>query len=290
MGRDFHEQSQCARDLYAQADETLGWKVSEVSFAGPDASLTETRHCQPALYVAGMVGYSLLRERVGGEGEFGVALGLSLGELTALAAANAFDFTTGLRVVTERARLMQEACEQSDGTMASCIGGTREAVEEICGKHDVDMANLLSPGQIVISGARAKIEAAIAEAKASGLFKLIVPLNVAGAYHSRLMEPARERFGNFLKTVEIRSPRVPVFSNTTGKEVTTAEEIRDALTMQVVSPVLWEDCMRGAAATGIETFYECGPSGTLAGLAKRIDRAMKVFPVAEYADLPEAVG
>jgi len=284
MGKSLFDNSPRARELYQQADEILGWKLSKLSFEGPEDALTETRVCQPALYVHGYTVFTLLRE-AGRVPEPRAALGLSLGELTALAAAGAFDFATGLRVVAERGRLMQEACDASEGTMASIIGGTRDQVLPLCEKHGIDMANLNCPGQIVISGSVSGVESAVVDAKASGLFKMVVPLKVAGAYHSRLMEPARAAFEAFLADVEIRTPQFTVFSNTTGKPVAVADEIRAALVRQIVSSVLWEDCMRGAAALGVDEFIECGVGAVLAGLARRTERTWKVASYSEYADL-----
>jgi [acyl-carrier-protein] S-malonyltransferase len=284
MGRSLVEHGDGARELYARADQVLGWELSAVSFDGPEDKLTETRVCQPALYVHGYALFALLQ----GAGKLdGVSLaaGLSLGELTALAAAGAFSFEDGLRVVAERGRLMQEACDTTDGAMASMIGGDRETVAALCAEFDVDMANLNSPGQIVISGESAKVARAVEAAKAGGKFRMVVPLKVAGAYHSRLMEPARARFADFLETVDIQAPALTVLSNTTGQAVRTPAEIRTALAKQVVSSVLWEDCMRAAAAAGVTEFIECGPGAVLAGLAKRTERAWRVQSVAEFAEV-----
>ena len=284
MGQSMAEGNPLARSLYEKADAVLGWSLSDVSFNGPEETLTLTKVCQPALYVHGYVGYSLLKE-AGKLPGLSLAAGLSLGELTALAAAEAFSFEDGLRVVAERGRLMQEACDASDGAMASMIGGSREDVEALCAEHDVDMANLNCPGQIVISGESAKVGQAVEAAKAAGTFKMVVPLKVAGAYHSRLMEPARVEFEKFLAGVEIQAPKLTVLSNTTGKAVKTPDEIRTALAGQVVSSVLWEDCLKEAAALGITEFYECGPGAVLAGLARRTDRSLKVTSIAELADI-----
>ncbi|NDV61861.1 ACP S-malonyltransferase [Puniceicoccales bacterium CK1056] len=284
MGQSLFEGSPTAKALYEKADEVLGWKLSEISFNGPEETLTETRVCQPALYVHGFTVYTLLEE-AGKTGDISLAAGLSLGELTALAAAGSFSFEDGLRVVAERGRLMQEACDATDGAMASMIGGEVEAVKELCAAHDVDMANLNCPGQIVISGETAKVGQAVEAAKAAGTFRMVVPLKVAGAYHSRLMEPARVKFEEFLQGVEIKEPQLTVLSNTTGKAVKTAAEIREALAKQVVSSVLWEDCMREAASMGVTDFYECGLGAVLAGMAKRTDRSWIVKSIAEFADL-----
>jgi [acyl-carrier-protein] S-malonyltransferase len=282
MGRSLAENSAGARALYEEANRVLGWDLARVSFEGPDAELTQTRVCQPALFVHGLALLALHRER-GTVGDARFALGLSLGEITALTAAGAFDFATGLRVVAERGRLMQLACEQTRGTMASIIGEEREKVGALCREFDVEMANLNCPGQIVISGEQSKIAAAVAGARERGMRK-VIPLNVAGAYHSRLMEPARAAFAAFLENVTVASPALTVISNTTGRPVAGPDEIRAALGRQVVSPVLWEDCMRHAAAAGATEFWELGPGGVLAGLARRTERSWPVRSFAEWAD------
>jgi [acyl-carrier-protein] S-malonyltransferase len=287
MGKAFHDASPLVRDLYAEADEVLGWSLSSLSFEGPEEELTRTSVCQPALYVAGYAGYKLLGEAGKLDG-VDLAAGLSLGELTALAAAESFSFADGLRVVAERGRLMQAACDTTDGAMASMIGGKEETVRSLCEEYDVDMANLNCPGQIVLSGQREKVEAATAAAKESGDFRMVVPLKVAGAYHSRLMSPAKEAFSMYLEEVPVAEPKLTVLSNTTGKPVQTPEEIRDALSAQVVSSVLWEACMREAAARGCTEFYECGPGGVLGGLAKRTDRSWTVKPVSNPEELAQA--
>ena len=283
MGRSLYENSPTARALYDEANRVLGWDLVRVSFEGPEAELTQTRVCQPALFVHGLALLAILRER-GLAGEPAMALGLSLGEITALTAAGVFDFATGLRVVGERGRLMQAACEQTHGTMASIIGEERAAVAALCREFDVEMANLNCPGQIVISGDNAKVGAAVAGARDRGMRK-VIPLNVAGAYHSRLMEPARTAFAAFLEPLPLSAPRLTVFSNTTGAPVAEPAEIRAALVRQIVSPVLWEDCLRAAAAAGATDFIELGPGAVLAGLARRTNREWRVRSYAEFADL-----
>ncbi len=283
MGRSLYEGSAAARALYDEADRTLGWSLTQVSFEGPEAELTQTKICQPALYVHGLAVLAALREQ-GRVPEVSLALGLSLGEVTALAAAGVFDFSTGLKVVAERGRLMQQACEQSTGGMAALIGEERAKVDELCRDFDIQAANFNAPGQIIVSGEKAKVDALVAAAKERGL-KRVIPLNVAGAYHSRLMEPARAEFARFLAGVEFQAPRFTVFTNTTGQAVREPVQIREALVKQVVSSVLWEDCMRNAVASGATEFWECGPGAVLAGLAKRTDRAWVVKSYAEYADL-----
>ncbi len=283
MGKSLYDNSAVARALYDEAEKTLGWEFKKICFEGPAETLTETRVCQPALYVQGYALYAILKEAGKLSGLTAVA-GLSLGELTALAVAGVFDFSTGLRLVAERGRLMQEACDATAGGMAAVIGADEAQVKKICAESDVDMANLNCPGQIVISGEKSKIEKACEIAKAMGI-KRAVPLVVAGAYHSRLMEPARVKFAAFMKNIEFKKPQLLAFTNTTGKQVFDPAEIKLALEKQVVSPVLFEQNLRNAAALGIDQFYECGSGNVLAGFAKRIDPNIKVITYNEYADL-----
>lgn len=283
MGRSLYDGSAAARALYDEADSVLGWSLKQVSFEGPEAELTQTKVCQPALYVHGLAVLAALREK-GRVPEVKFAFGLSLGEVTALAAAGVFDFATGLKVVAERGRLMQLACEQSVGGMAALIGEDRAKVEEVCREFDIQAANFNAPGQIIVSGEKAKVDALVAAAKDRGL-KRVIALNVAGAYHSRLMEPARAAFAQYLAGVEFKTPQFTVFTNTTGQAVSAPDQIREALVKQVVSSVLWEDCMRSAVAAGATEFYECGPGAVLAGLAKRTDKAWVVKSFSEYSDV-----
>ncbi|MCC5789204.1 MAG: ACP S-malonyltransferase [Opitutales bacterium] len=288
MGKSLYENSAAAKALYEEADKVLGWSLSEVSFAGPEELLTETKVCQPALFVHGMAGLAALRESGFTEAPL-ATLGLSLGEVTALTAAGVFTFADGLRVVARRGELMQKACEETPGAMACLIGGDLAKAQELCEECKVDMANLNCPGQIVISGHREGIDKALAEGKAKG-FKHVIPLKVAGAYHSRLMESARRAFGEFLQEIPTREVETTVFTNTTGQAVVGRAAILEALEKQVVSPVRWEDCMRNAAALGVERFLEFGPGGVLAGLAKRTDRSWNVLPVNEAPDLASLTG
>lgn len=285
MGKSLYENSAAARALYDEADNVLGWDLKKISFEGPDADLTQTKVCQPALFVHGLALLAALKEK----GDAAVAganyaLGLSLGEITALTAAGVFDFATGLRVVAERGRLMQMACEATRGSMAAIVGESRETVAALCAKFDLEAANFNCPGQIIISGEKQKIADAVADAKASGIKKAI-ELNVAGAYHSRLMTPARDAFATFLETVPFAAPKMTVFTNTTGKAVSEPADIRAALVKQVVSSVLWEDCIVSAQAAGATAFLELGPGGVLAGHVKRTNKDWPVSSKSEYADL-----
>lgn len=285
MGASLCERSAAARALYDESNQVLGWDLKAVSFNGPEAELTQTKVCQPALFVHGMALLAALRE--GGKlspSDPQFALGLSLGELTAYCAAGVFDFATGLRIVAERGRLMQEACERTSGGMAAVIGEERSKVAELCREFDIEAANFNAPGQIIVSGEKTKVGAAVVAAKERGM-KKVMPLNVAGAYHSRLMEPARAAFAGFLAPLEFSRPRFGVFTNTSGAAVKEPAEIKAALVAQVVSSVLWEDCMRSAVAAGATEFWELGPGGVLAGLARRTEKSWVVKSFSEYADL-----
>lgn len=283
MGRTLYDNSPLARALYDEADAVLGWSLTRVSFEGPEEELVQTRVCQPALFVHGYALFRLLEndERTK---DATTALGLSLGEVTALTAAGVFDFATGLRVVAERGRLMQLACEQTSGTMASVLGEETEKVEALCEEFDIEMANLNCPGQIVVSGETTKVGEAVEAAKSRG-FRRVMPLKVAGAYHSRLMEPARVAFAEFLQGVTFAEPKLTVISNVTGQPVREPEAIRDALIQQVVSPVRWEACVREAVNLGAAQLIELGPGSVLAGLARRTDRSWPVRSFSEFADL-----
>jgi [acyl-carrier-protein] S-malonyltransferase len=288
MGKSLHDQSAAARALYDQANTVLGWDLAKISFEGPEDALTQTKVCQPALFVHGLALLTTLREQgkvPAGEPKF--ALGLSLGELTAYSAAGVFDFATGLKIVQERGRLMQVACEQTTGGMAAVIGEERAKVQELCREFDIEAANFNAPGQIIVSGEKAKVDAAVAAAKDRGI-KKVMSLKVAGAYHSRLMEPARAAFAAFLEPIPFSAPKFTVFTNTTGQAVSDPTAIKAALVKQVVSSVLWEDCTRSAMAAGATELWELGPGGVLAGLARRTDKTWPVKSFAEFADVAAA--
>jgi len=285
MGKNLYANTVAGRALYDQANEILGWDLKKISFEGPDAALTETKVCQPALYVHSLALYEALLEK----GDVEVtsarfALGLSLGEITALTAAGVFDFPTGLRVVAERGRLMQMACEATHGSMAAVVGETPATVTALAKKHDLDIANFNCPGQIVISGEKTKITAAIADAQASGI-KKVVELNVAGAYHSRLMMPARVEFEKFLATVKFNQPRLTFFANAAGTALSRPVDIREALASQITSPVLWEECIVNAHEMGATEFLELGLGGVLAGHVRRINKDWPVTTKTRFAEL-----
>src|SRR5438477_12815254 len=267
MGRDLAEQFPTAADLFQKADGVLERKLSEIAWNGPIEELTKTSNCQPALFVHGLACLSVLRE-LAGNFLIGGAAGLSLGEMTAHAAAGTFDFATGLKLVERRGQLMDEACAATSGAMAAMIGADENTVRTLAADADVDIANINAPGQIVISGERAKVEVAVGLAKEHGIRRATM-LNVAGAYHSRLMESAYEKLGAALLHVPVHSPRFPVISNVTGAEAVTPIEVRRTLQDQVTGTVRWVDCMERLVALDCNLFVELGPGGVLAGLVKR---------------------
>ena len=279
MGRDLAEQFPGAAEVFQQADEILGRKLSEVMWKGPIDELTKTSNCQPALFVHGLACLSVLRE-LAGHFPIGGGAGLSLGEITAYAAAGTFDFGSGLKLVQRRGELMDEACAATNGAMAAMIGADENAVRQLAADEDVDIANINAPGQIVISGERAKVEAAIGVAREHGIRRATL-LNVAGAYHSRLMESAYEKLGVALQHVTVQSPCFPVISNVTGQEVETPIEIRRTLQDQVTGTVRWMDCVERLAGLGCDFFIELGPGDVLAGLLRRTRKDADVISVSD---------
>src|SRR5437764_5627059 len=277
MGRDLAEQFSVAADLFREADEILGRNLSEIAWTGPIEELTKTSNCQPALLVHGLACLAVLRE-LSGNFPVGGAAGLSLGEMTAHAAAGTFDFATGLKLVQRRGELMDEACAATNGAMAAMIGADENSARALAADADVDVANINSPGQIVLSGERAKIEVAVALAKEHGIRRATM-LNVAGAYHSRLMESAYEKLKEALLEIEMQPPSFAVFSNVTGEAVSTLPEIRRTLQDQVTGTVRWLDCMEGMLGCGCDFFIELGPGGVLAGLLKRTNKNAETISV-----------
>src|SRR6184192_1873921 len=283
MGRDLVEQFPTAAELFQNADDVLGRKLSEVAWNGPIEDLTKTSNCQPALFVHGLAALAVLRD-MAGEFPIGGVAGLSLGEITAHAAAGTFDFATGLKLVQRRGEFMDEACAATLGGMAALIGGAENDVRRLAADEDVDIANINAPGQIVISGELTNVEAAVGVAKEYGIRRATM-LNVAGAYHSRLMESAYEKLGAALLEVQMQVPQFPVISNVTGREVETLPEIRRTLQDQVTSTVRWVDCMERLVNLGCDLFIELGPGGVLAGLLKRTRKDVDVISADDVESL-----
>jgi [acyl-carrier-protein] S-malonyltransferase len=284
MGADLYEKSVSAMALYELANNRLGWPLSDYSFNGPVETLTETRVCQPALYAHGLAILAAFQDHTGRPLRFEAAAGLSLGEYTAHAAAGTFTFQTGLHLVAERGRLMQEACNATVGTMITLLGATPEQAQEIASACNVDVANLNCPGQVVLSGGVKEMEAVPALAKEKGVRKAVA-LKVAGAYHSRLMAAAATGLAHYLTVADMQAPCVPVVANYTADVTDGADQILRALEAQVCGSVRWTESIQRLIAMGFTEFVECGPGGVIAGLLKRIDSNVTCLSLESHADI-----
>jgi [acyl-carrier-protein] S-malonyltransferase len=275
MGRTIVESSPRARELFDRAGEILGYDLAKICFEGPQEQLDRTNFSQPALFVTSLAALEWLRgERPEEVASCTHAAGLSLGEYTALVFADAMSFDDGLKVVAARGEAMQAAAEANPSSMVSALLLDREKVEQVrdeaVAAGPLWIANYLCPGNTVLSGSKPACEAVVGIIEQAG--GKPVPLAVAGAFHTPLMESACERLAAVLETVEVRPPRIPVVSNVDAVAHSDAGEIREILVRQVVRPVLWEDSMRALLNAGVDRFFEIGPGKVLKGLLKRIDR------------------
>ena len=267
MGRDLAETIPAAGAIFDEADKVLGDSLKSIIFDGPAEKLTETCYCQTAIYTMSCAALEAFRARYPQLKPVACA-GLSLGEYAALYAAGAFSFADGLRLLSKRAELMDSACRATAGGMASVLGGDLEVIRRVCGECGIDVANYNSPGQIVISGEKSLVEAAVAKLKEAGMRKVIV-LNVAGAFHSRLMAQAGEELRPVLASAPVKMPQIPVYQNYSASPARDTAEIRENLASQVAGSVRWEECVRGMVAAGGDTMIEFGPGNVLTGLLRR---------------------
>ncbi len=287
MGKDLAERFPTARGWFDRANGALGYDLTSICFEGPEAELTKTENAQPGIFLVSWVAFQLLKERVPTL-SFDATAGLSLGEFTALTAAGAMSFEDGLRVVRQRGKFMQEACDATKGGMAAVMGLDEAQTRGVCEQAGVTMANLNCPGQIVISGASEKIAQACELAKAKGA-KRALPLPVAGAYHSPLMASAQPKLENELNHVSVQFPSVLVISNVTAQAHQDPQNIRARLVEQVTSSVRWEDSIRFLLADGFTRFIELGPGTALTGFMKRIEKNAQILNVADAASLEATV-
>jgi [acyl-carrier-protein] S-malonyltransferase len=287
MGKDLAEKFPSAKAWFDRANAALGYDLTAICFNGPEPELTKTENAQPGIFLVSWVAFQLLKEQAPSL-KFDAAAGLSLGEFTALTAAGAMSFEDGLRVVRQRGRFMQGACEATRGGMAAVIGLDEAPTREVCAEAGVVLANLNCPGQIVISGEVDKITKAVELAKAKGA-KRAIALPVAGAYHSLLMAGAQPKLRAELAKVKLSPPVVPVISNVTGQPHGVEADISARLVEQVTSPVLWEKAMRYLLAQGFTRFIELGPGTALSGFMKRIDKSAQMLNVADVASLEATV-
>ncbi|CAN5485447.1 ACP S-malonyltransferase [soil metagenome] len=288
MGKDLATEFPVAADIFKKADEILGYSLSQICFEGPAEELTKTSVCQPALYVHGLACLAVLKEKYPALQVSAVA-GLSLGEFTAHAAAGTFSFENGLQLVAKRGQAMQEACEQTEGGMAAIIGGEESRIRDLAAAAEVDVANFNSPGQIVLSGEAGKIALAVSLAKEYGARKA-VELQVAGAFHSRLMDSAYYKLQDALDKVILEVPVVPVVCNVDAVAVKDADTIRRTLADQVTGSVLWTQSVEYLIdELGCTHFLELGPGGVLAGLVSRIRKGTPVASISNAASLESAL-
>lgn len=279
MGKDLYETSALAKELFDKADKILGFKITDVMFAGTDEQLKETKVTQPAVFLHSVISALCL----GDEFKPAMVAGHSLGEFSALVASGALCFDDGLRLVAARANAMQKACEANPGTMAAIIGLSDEQVEEVCaevskGGKVVVPANYNCPGQLVISGDVEAVNEACEKLKAAGA-KRALPLKVGGAFHSPLMQPAKDELQTAIEKTAISAPKCPVYQNVDAKPHTDAAEIKANLIAQLTSPVRWTKSVQNMIADGADDFTECGPGKALQGMIGRIDKAVSAHGI-----------
>jgi len=271
MGRDLYESSPRARDLFDRADAALGRPLSRLCFDGPDDELNETANAQPAIYVTSLACLAAAREAGTIAGDPAFVAGHSLGEYTALAAADALTFEDGLRLVERRGQLTQAAARATPGGMAAVLGIDEAVAAALCAETGAELCNINSPGQLVIGGAKDAVARACELAVARGARKA-VPLDVTGAFHTSLMQAAVDAMREAVSATGLRSPSIPFVANDRADVIGDPAAIRDELVFQLTHPVRWVQCIEYMAARGVTTFIEIGPGRVLAGLVKRIAR------------------
>ncbi|MFA5260855.1 MAG: ACP S-malonyltransferase [Candidatus Omnitrophota bacterium] len=281
MGKSLYEHSSDAKAVYDQADEILGKNLKDIIFEGPLETLTSTAYCQPAILTTSFAAYKALS--LGGIQPDFVA-GLSLGELSAVAVSGALSFEETLKLVEQRAAFMEEATKLNEGKMAAVIGLDREVIIRICQKAGAEVANFNSPQQIVITGHAEKVDDACCLLKEAGA-KNIVPLDVAGAFHSSLMCAAEEKFKRELARYSFKDAKVPIVSNVDAKPATQAGVVRENLAKQITSCVRWVDSVNFMEGEGVINFVEIGPGKVLKGLLRKINAQLKVVNVDKFEDV-----
>lgn len=287
MGKDLAEAYPECKALFDQADEALGYSLSKICFEGPAEELTKSNHCQPGIFVASVACYTALKQRLGDLALVGTA-GLSLGEWTALHVAGALSLEDTLRILEARGRFMQDACEACDSGMVSVIGLPMDKLQEICEVTGVEIANLNSAAQTVLSGESEAIAEAKRIADESGAKRTFV-LNVAGAFHSSLMQPAADRLEEVLAGVSIQPPSIPVVANVTGLPHGDPDAIRAAMLKQVTCSVRWLAGIEWFQQNGVTGYIECGPGRVLSGLIRRIDKQANMLNVHDCDTLDQSV-
>ena len=281
MGKELCESHPEAKEVFDKANEILKFDLAKLCFEGPKEELTATSNSQVAILVHSVAALRVLSAKGAFNPRF--ALGLSLGEYTALVASESLTFEDGLKLVRKRGQFMQQACEKNPGKMASIIGMELDEVEKLCKGFGCEIANLNCPGQVVVSGSASSVELASSIAKEKGA-KRAVMLDVSGAFHSSLMTSAKEKLEKEINSVTFNPPKFPVISNVTAKPTQNPEEIKKNLVEQVNSRTLWNDSVQYVASQGIKTYLEIGPGTVLKGLMRRIDKSLNVINLEKPAD------
>ena len=282
MGKEFYKTYPESKKIFQKAKEVLGFSLKKLCFEGPEEKLRKTIYTQPALLTTNWIVTCALQEK---KIKPTVVAGHSLGEYSALLAAQVLDYPTTLRLVYRRAELMEEVSKVSDGAMAAVIGLSRKMVLSLCEKiEEVDAVNFNSPSQIVISGKREKIEKAVEQLKQKGA-RRVITLPVSGAFHTSFMKKAAEKFSRELDKTAFSEPICPIITNTFAEYATSSKEIIKALKRQIDHPVLWEDAMKKLISEGVDLFIEVGPGKVLQGLLRKIDRKLPVLGVESPKDI-----
>lgn len=290
MGTELFETSQAARETFEEADDSLGFPLSRLIFEGPATELQNTANSQPAIMTMSVAAWRTWNEMQGPEAMSAKAVaGHSLGEYTSLVAANVIEFSDAVRLVRKRGELMNQAAVNRPGAMAAILGLNELAFDQICNETGVELANINTDDQIVISGDKLAVARAMDLASARGAKKTI-PLPVSGAFHSSLMMEAGEGLADVVQSLHFNEPNMPVIGNCDSKPLTTADEIRSELVNGLCQCVQWKDSVRHLVDSGVTQFVEFGSGGVLAGLIKRIDRGVKVSTVSDTASMRKLAG
>ena len=285
MGLDFYQNYQVAKHIFTTADNILNDSLTKVIFTGPDDELKLTVNTQPAILLTSLAIWEVVREELGLKVDY--LAGHSLGEYSALAAAGSISIAEALQLVRKRGRYMEEAVPAGEGTMAAIMGMEQDELTKLCAEvtaegYSVELANINTPNQIVISGTKNGVEIAGERAKEQGA-RRVIPLSVSGPFHSRLMQPAKEQLAQAVENAAIQDARIPVVTNVTALPETLAEEIKNNLIKQVVSPVQWTNSVEWLVEAGVDTFIEVGPGKVLSGLVKKIAKDVQVFAIEDLA-------
>lgn len=285
MGQGFYSSCPEAKEIFDKADAILGNGLKDVVFNGPQEKLTSTAYCQPAILTTSVAALKALQVHPKFQNiQPQYTAGLSLGEYSALAACNALSFEETIKLVQKRSAYMEEATKEQVGKMAAVIGLDKEKIKEVCEKTGVQVANFNTPQQIVITGHADKVDAACVLLKEAGA-RNVVPLDVAGAFHSTLMQSAGEKFSGELENISIRTPKFPIIHNVNASEGSRPDEIKQNLAKQITSSVQWVDSVIYMQAQGIKDFIEIGPGKVLKGLIRKIDSSLNVYNIEKPEDI-----